>query len=269
MEEKLRKLKRLYDEGAISFEAYERLRKEYEEAIGGDFREHIEKSRGETRRYKRNFALFIIIIILVLGLYVVFSSTFIRTVYETVTMTVTETVTMTVPCTITSQVKSVTVSDEIGDVLIEGEGPAPSYLDLLSASVTQINSTHIELIIRVNGEITRRQGEWADIFYFWSLDMDRDGGFETEVSLHLLLDDGVVTMTGASINRGQYTQPLYPDTSVFENTIIVIVSLADIGDTSSFNWLIRGLAKFAKAGDKVITGACEDILPNIGFAGFN
>ncbi|MEM1550303.1 MAG: PKD domain-containing protein [Candidatus Bathyarchaeia archaeon] len=198
LEEKLRRLKRLYDEGAMSLEAYEKLRKEYEEAIGVGFREHIEKDRGETRKYKRNYASPMIIVILVVIFGFIFISlmavqmnlqrvtntiTVIHTLTETVTQKASAPIyTITQTETITNMVTtflSTKITQSITRTILQKETVTSTITITMTSFIPAVNPPQLTiftpevngLTVRINGvtlpgtpgtTITRIHWDWGD-----------------------------------------------------------------------------------------------------------
>ncbi len=165
--------------------------------------------------------------------------------------------------------------DPTGDWFIGSNGnPATgySYADIIAAEIIQLNSTHLQLKITVNGTIP--SFGWQG--YLWHLDTDKNintGGsnpnlfndigwdYTIEIAgisgppyfLHQIRSYGVPQTVDGQMNG------IPVPYEVNGNTISTVISLADIGNPSSFYW-ITGTTDGIQVNDKA---------PNTGHAIFS
>lgn len=157
LEEKLLKLKKLYDDGAISLDAYEKLRKEYEEMFREEFGENIEESVEDIKRYgrRRLRKIYIIFItLLIIGLtssYMagIASRTPQTTVYVTITKTVSVTTTAVSTVWVTGTIIKPAVQANLSiSVSPNPVGITPGQSEVVIYTFTETNGVGVNIIWR-------------------------------------------------------------------------------------------------------------------------
>ncbi len=139
------------------------------------------------------------------------------------------------------------IIDPTGDIFAWSSGSptsGPSYIDIVSAEITQGDPTHITLKIKVNGNIP--SFGWQG--YYFYLDTDRNSG--TGFSNIGSNDIGVDYEVGVRGNSG--SPPIFTEIrrngvaqgsgipityTISGDTISTTISLADIGNPTSFYWI--------------------------------
>jgi hypothetical protein len=122
--------------------------------------------------------------------------------------------------------------------------PGPNYIDIVSAEISQVNSTHITLKIKVNGTIP--SFGWQGYYFYIDTDRNSSTGFSNIGSN----DIGVDYEVGVRGNSG--SPPIFAEIrkdgvaqgsgipityTVSGDTISTTVSLTNIDNPTSFYWI--------------------------------
>jgi hypothetical protein len=152
--------------------------------------------------------------------------------------------------------------------------PAPPYVDLIAASVSRLNASHIQLKMTAAGSIPSSLERSHNLAYLWQFDTDRNPG----TRMFSVNDIGVDVAIRAfhDVQKGwigdidtiEQAPTGMPQSQVVvsANTAVVTVSCGDLGNPPSFNWVVSALEGWTDGKDKP---NFHDHVPSKGYVSYD